>query len=263
MRLRSALASLLFAAACGGGSGQAQLSVHAEVPALPPPPEVHATVDFGFAAQPPPPPPTYVAPNLVTVSPGVEVVADNEQPVFFHSGMYWHNDGGVWFSSYYHTGGWVKVSTPPPEIVQIKQPTIYVHYHPPGVQIHVAPAPVVRPVVVVAAVQPPQPPTTVVEVQPPQPPVVAVEVSPVAAIEYDEPTFDTVTVTVAADPVPNVEVFYDQLAPYGTWYDDPTYGWVFTPTAAAYIPYTNGYWKYTAYGTMWVSNDAHGSSRKL
>ena len=53
--------------------------------------------------------------------------------------------------------------------------------------------------------------------------------------------------------MPSVDVFYDQLSPYGTWYDDPTYGWVFTPSDNGYVPYTNGRWTNTDYGFTWVS----------
>ena len=30
-------------------------------------------------------------------------------------------------------------------------------------------------------------------------------------------------------PIESVDVFYDQLAPYGVWVDDPTLGHVFIP----------------------------------
>src|SRR5439155_6764197 len=77
-------------------------------------------------------------------------------------------------------------------------------------------------------------------------------------VYYDEPTYDTITVNAVAEAPSSVDVFYDQLDPYGTWYDDPSYGWVFAPTSSNYIPYTNGHWKYTDYGLLWVSNDPFG-----
>jgi len=75
---------------------------------------------------------------------------------------------------------------------------------------------------------------------------------------YDEPVYDTVTVSLGGDAVPNVDVFYDQLDPYGTWYDDQTYGWVFSPSQSGYVPYSNGHWKYTDAGLLWVSADPFG-----
>lgn len=77
-------------------------------------------------------------------------------------------------------------------------------------------------------------------------------------VYYDEPGYDTVDVDVVGQPVGTIDVFFDQLDPYGTWYDDPTYGWVFTPSQPSYVPYSNGYWKYTDYGLLWVSNDPFG-----
>ncbi|HWU88522.1 MAG TPA: DUF6600 domain-containing protein, partial [Kofleriaceae bacterium] len=63
---------------------------------------------------------------------------------------------------------------------------------------------------------------------------------------------------VAGEEVPAIDVFYDQLDPYGSWYDDRTYGWVFAPSEPSYIPYANGYWKNTDYGFTWVSSDPFG-----
>ena len=72
------------------------------------------------------------------------------------------------------------------------------------------------------------------------------------------PVYDTVNVDVAGNDVPSVDVFYNDLAPYGTWYDDPTYGWVFAPPSPSYVPYSNGHWAYTDYGYTWVSDDPFG-----
>jgi hypothetical protein len=77
-------------------------------------------------------------------------------------------------------------------------------------------------------------------------------------IYYDEPGYDTVNVNVTGDSVGSIDVFFDQLDPYGTWYDDPTYGWAFSPSQSSYVPYSNGYWKYTDYGVLWVSRDPFG-----
>jgi hypothetical protein len=68
-------------------------------------------------------------PRLVYVSEGVQVIEDYDEPIFYSSNMYWRYDGGVWYQSRYHTNGWVRVSSPPPPILRIEQPAMYVHYH--------------------------------------------------------------------------------------------------------------------------------------
>jgi flagellar biosynthesis GTPase FlhF len=67
-------------------------------------------------------------PRLVYVSDDVQVIEDYDQPVFFSASMYWRYDNGVWYQSRYHTRGWVRISTPPPQIVRIERPQAYVHY---------------------------------------------------------------------------------------------------------------------------------------
>ena len=52
---------------------------------------------------------------------------------------------------------------------------------------------------------------------------------------YDEPVIRDGQ-RVSAASVASIDVFYDQLDPYGTWYDDPTYGWAFTPSQAGLHP---------------------------
>jgi hypothetical protein len=73
-----------------------------------------------------------------------------------------------------------------------------------------------------------------------------------------EPVYADVNVGVAGSSVPSVDVFYTELAPYGSWYDDPKYGWVFAPASSAYVPYTNGRWTFTDYGFTWISGDPFG-----
>ena len=46
----------------------------------------------------------------MVVSPGVMVVPDYDREVYFSNGFYWVNDGGVWFRTRNHRGGWVRVS---------------------------------------------------------------------------------------------------------------------------------------------------------
>ena len=141
------LVSATFLALIGGCTVGYQARVVA-----PPPPVVAVNADVGVApapapvavvdVEPAPAPVEYVQPDLIAVSPGVEVVYDYDQPVFFVNGFYWHQEGGIWYSSHYHTGGWVRTSSPPREVVSIRNPGGYSHYHPAGFQPHRAPEPV-------------------------------------------------------------------------------------------------------------------------
>ena len=68
-------------------------------------------------------------------------------------------------------------------------------------------------------------------------------------------SYDTVA---PGDPVEAVDVFYDQLSPYGVWVDEPDAGRVFIPDVADYVPYTRGHWEYTNLGFVWVSTEPFG-----
>ncbi|HEY0986207.1 MAG TPA: DUF6600 domain-containing protein, partial [Kofleriaceae bacterium] len=100
--------------------------------------------------------------------------------------------------------------------------------------------------------QPPPQPDPSYQPPPPTPPADPPPPS------YSDPVYTDINVEVAGNDVPSVDVFYDQLSPYGTWYDDPTYGWVFAPGDPSYLPYTNGRWSNTEYGFTWISNDPFG-----
>ena len=50
-----------------------------------------------------------VLPQLVVVSPGVQVVSDLDHEVFLLDGFYWVRHGGGWYRSRSHRGGWVLV----------------------------------------------------------------------------------------------------------------------------------------------------------
>jgi len=67
-------------------------------------------------------------PQLVEISPGVQVIVDYDEPVFYSDDFYWRYDAGVWYRSRYHTRGWTRVQAPPPRIRQIDRPTAYIHY---------------------------------------------------------------------------------------------------------------------------------------
>jgi hypothetical protein len=68
------------------------------------------------------------SPDLVYVSPGVYVIADYDEPVFYSNGYYWLYSDGYWMRSSYHTGGWVTVRSVPMSVRRIDRPRAYVRY---------------------------------------------------------------------------------------------------------------------------------------
>ena len=69
-----------------------------------------------------------------------------------------------------------------------------------------------------------------------QPPPPSSPPAPPASAPVDSgPVYDDVNVEVAGSNVPSVDVFYNDLAPYGSWYNDSTYGWVFAPPSTSYV----------------------------
>lgn len=84
---------------------------------------VTATADAdGYAA----------TPDLVTVQPGVQVVADYDEPVFFVDGFYWRFYDGYWYRSNSYYSGWYFYERPPVAVLRIDRPYAYAHYRPPG-----------------------------------------------------------------------------------------------------------------------------------
>ena len=65
----------------------------------------------------------------------------------------------------------------------------------------------------------------------------------------------SVTTTNAQGSV-SLQVFYDELQPYGTWMDYGSHGYVWIPRVdRGFVPYaTSGYWINTEYGNTWVSD---------
>jgi hypothetical protein len=91
---------------------------------------------------------TVETPDLAYVGPGVHVIADYDEPIFYADGFYWWYFGTSWYRSTYYTGGWV-VASPPSVVVRI-DPLRYRHYRPAGYVSHRRPVPshrVQRPVV--------------------------------------------------------------------------------------------------------------------
>jgi len=73
-------------------------------------------------------------PDLVEVSPGVQVVADYDDSVFYSDGYYWRYDGGGWYRSNNYAGGFVYWNAPPAAVISINDPGRYRHYRPSGYQ---------------------------------------------------------------------------------------------------------------------------------
>jgi hypothetical protein len=71
-------------------------------------------------------------PDLVTVSPGVQVVADYDEPVFYTDGFYWRYYDGGWYRSNNYATGWFFVDRPPVTVLRIDRPYRYAHYRPHG-----------------------------------------------------------------------------------------------------------------------------------
>jgi hypothetical protein len=69
------------------------------------------------------------APELVAVSPNVQVIANLDEPIFYSGNFYWRNQGGRWYRSAYHTHGWARVQVAPVEIRAITRPATYIRYH--------------------------------------------------------------------------------------------------------------------------------------
>ncbi|HEU4726986.1 MAG TPA: hypothetical protein VFT22_03835 [Kofleriaceae bacterium] len=75
----------------------------------------------------------YVAtPDLVEVSPGVQVVADYDEPVFYTDGFYWRFYNGGWYRSNNYATGWYYYERPPVAVLRIDRPYAYAHYRPQG-----------------------------------------------------------------------------------------------------------------------------------
>src|ERR1700681_375747 len=97
----------------------------------------YATGDVGYSGSATyssaPDPDGYAAtPDLVTVSPGVQVVADYDEPVFFTDGFYWRYNDGYWYRSNNYAYGWGFYARPPVAVLRIDRPSAYAHYRPVG-----------------------------------------------------------------------------------------------------------------------------------
>lgn len=138
----SVLAATLGGCVASGGVGyRATVVTPAPVAVVETAPPPTATVEVAPAPVEAPPAEVYVEPSpavevayveptaYVYINPQVQVIENYDYPVFFSSGMYWRNDGGVWYSSSYHDRGWVTNVEVPVHIRTIERPEVYVHYH--------------------------------------------------------------------------------------------------------------------------------------
>lgn len=70
------------------------------------------------------------SPELVTISPGVQVIADADEPLFYSRGYYWLYRDGYWFRSDSYRGGFARIDLVyvPGELRVIDRPQLYVQY---------------------------------------------------------------------------------------------------------------------------------------
>lgn len=70
------------------------------------------------------------SPELVPIEPGVEVVSDANEPMFYSDGYYWLYRDGIWLRSDSYRGGFARidVNLVPGELRQLPRPQAYAHY---------------------------------------------------------------------------------------------------------------------------------------
>jgi hypothetical protein len=71
-----------------------------------------------------------VEPPLVVVAPGVRVVPDYDEEVFFVDGFWWTRMGTYWYRSHDYRGGWVVVPRGVPVVLVKMPPGHYKHFKP-------------------------------------------------------------------------------------------------------------------------------------
>jgi hypothetical protein len=67
-------------------------------------------------------------PELIAIRPGVQVIANLDEPIFYTGNYYWRNQGGTWYRSTSHRRGWARIEVVPVEIRSIERPAAYIHY---------------------------------------------------------------------------------------------------------------------------------------
>ena len=66
--------------------------------------------------------------DLVTIEPGIQVVADADQPLFYVDGSYYMLHDGIWLRSSSYRGGFARVDHVPRRLRDLDRPQAYVHY---------------------------------------------------------------------------------------------------------------------------------------
>jgi hypothetical protein len=86
------------------------------------------------------------SPDLVEVEPGVQVIADADQPIFYSDGYYWMYRDGYWARSSYYNNGFARVDVNyvPIGVRHIDNPRAYVHYRRHEGRDYARPAPAYR-----------------------------------------------------------------------------------------------------------------------
>jgi len=69
--------------------------------------------------------------TLVYIEPGVWIIENYDEPVFFYDNYYWTYYNNYWYRSSYYYGGWVRVR-PPRLFHRIHHPRSYIHYRAPA-----------------------------------------------------------------------------------------------------------------------------------
>ena len=82
-----------------------------------------------YSEEPTPVYATATSPDLVDVSPGVQVIADYDYPVFYSDGLWWRYDSGLWYRSYNYYGGWGVAYNVPLGVRGVYNPGGYAHWH--------------------------------------------------------------------------------------------------------------------------------------
>jgi hypothetical protein len=125
----------LFVSLLGGCFADGSVGVRARV-VTPVPVVTVAPAPVYVEPAPPPPQPAVVvdeeAPELVDVSPGVQVIYDYDEPIFFSDGFYWRQTGGIWYSSRSYRGGWGAYNGVPMRFRGGFDAHAYAHYRPAG-----------------------------------------------------------------------------------------------------------------------------------
>ncbi len=81
-----------------------------------------------------PQPSVVVQPDLLTLTPDVQVVAAYDEPVFYTGGFYWREQNGGWYRSHSHDTGWSSSSDVPYSVRSIENRGSYRNYRPSGYQ---------------------------------------------------------------------------------------------------------------------------------